>query len=129
MGISILEGYIVSRSEFYQTPSLPDKFIEYTLECKDEVILSAFISLSRSVAFTQSTGKASKRWAAVTTARHEETTVNSTRYVLEMRSWFHLLRDAPACAVFATLCSIILSVYYCFMVNDAGENHLWLILL
>ncbi len=87
----------------HQTLSHPDSLTEHAFEGTDEIALASFIAQPPAAAFTGSNGQATQRWAVVTTARQEETTVNSTRYVLEMRSWFHLLRDAPACAVYQNM--------------------------
>ncbi len=87
----------------HQTISHPDSLTEHAFEGTDEIALASFIAKPHAIAFTGSNGKATKRWAVVTTARQEETTVNSTRCILEMRSWFHLLRDAPACAVYQNM--------------------------
>lgn len=82
-----------------QTLCDPDYVAERILEGKDEIDLDAFVAKPRGVSFIQSDGTEAKRWGLVARARQEKTTVNSTECILEARSWFHFLRDLPACAV------------------------------
>ncbi len=89
--------------EIRQTASHPDLVVEYAFEGADEIDLASFVANPHSASVTQSDGKDAKRWGIVSAARQEETTVNSTRYALEMHSWFHLLRDVPSCAVYQNM--------------------------
>lgn len=85
--------------EIHQALCSPDCLIESVLEGRDEIDLAGFVAKARGAGFAQSDGKSGKRWGLVALARQEETTVRSTRYVLEARSWLHFLRDVPGCAV------------------------------
>ncbi len=93
----------MNETELHQRLSRPDVLLERASEGKDEVDLAALVAKPHAAAFTKSDGKAAKRWGVVAAARQEETAAYATRYALEMRSWFELLRDAPACAVYQNM--------------------------